>query len=331
MKALTAKRGKQHSEVVDDGRAQASQWTGGSVLTSRLVSVLVIGAVVCGPVALGVLLARGTPKPTVAAEQPKVQLTVVQQSAGAFAVGFVAAWLGATREDHAALDAFTGQQSASSLATTPYEYRNLTVSSLEVDEATGVVSVIVAGEVLDPQLDDAAAASWRLRYFQVAIATEGDTLTTLTLPAPVAGPASTTTSPTLEYRLPLAPSTKAGQTVTSFLAAYLTGQGTPEPYVSPSTTIDPIQPAPFLQLAPVTYQASGEATDAPADATELRVLATVSLQNAAGQPLTATYALSLRARDGRWEISGIDAAPQLSEQPSSVTTDSSSTSAPKGS
>ncbi|MFT4284342.1 MAG: conjugal transfer protein [Protaetiibacter sp.] len=329
MKSITSSRSRVAQEAHATGIAQTMSWTGRSVLSSRLVSVVVLGALACGPFAVGVLLARGpAPQPSVVTTAP--QLSVVQQSAGSYAVGFVSAWLEATRDEHQALDRYTTLQPTASLPDEPFVARDLRVASLALDETTGVASVLVAGELQQTQADPAAVPVWTLRYFQVAIATQDDELSPLSLPTPVSGPASSTSSPSLPYRYQLTTSSKAGQTITSFLAAYLAGQGTPEPYVSPSTTIEPIRPALFAQLTPLTYQVDADAPDTPAAGAEVRVLATVQGQTLTGQTLAAAYALTLRARDGRWEVAGIDAAPQLSEPSGSGTTDSSSTSESKG-
>lgn len=305
--------------------AQAAKWSNGSALTSKLVSVLVLLAVLCGPLAL--FIAHGAQ--VAAGRRPAVnssgqQFTASQQSTGAFSIGFVAAWLGASQADSTALSNYVSQIPAT-LSTTPFAYRNLAVASIQTDTGPNMVTVIVSGDVQDPQLSTDHPVTWPRRYYQVTVQVHGTKLTATGLPAPVAGPATSTDSPNLGYGTQLPTTDKAGQTVTLFLAAYLSGQGATEPYVSPASTINAIKPAPFTQVTPVSYTADQAPASSPADGDQVQVLATVTLQNAVGQSLTASYALELRARAGRWEIRAIQPAPVLAESNHSTSTSHSST------
>ncbi|WP_435740103.1 conjugal transfer protein [Clavibacter nebraskensis] len=268
-------------------------------------------AVVCGPLALGAQV-LGSSKPVQSAPAPiEAALSTTQQSAGGYAVGYVGAWLSATRDDSTELRAyFSG--STGTVSTTPFEYRNVAVASLAPSGAGDLVTVIVAADVKDAQLSDTKTGpTWPRRYFQVAVSTAGDRLAAVALPAPVAGPAASTDAPSVDYPTTLATSDALGGSVVSFLTAYLTGQGAVEPYTSPNAGIRPIAPAPYTALTPVSLTGVEKPDARPGDGTTESVLATVTAQNAVGQTLTASYALTLTARANRWEVSSIEPAPQL--------------------
>ena len=290
----------------------SAKWTNGSALGARGVSALVGIAVVCGPVALGAHIFTSSAPVQSAPAQAEAALSTTQQSAGGYAVGYVGAWLSSTRNDSASLsNYFAG--STLSLSTTPFEYRNIAVASLTPSTTGDLMTVVVAADVKDEQLSDSKKApSWPRRYFQVAVSTSGSTLAALTLPAPVAGPASTTNAPATDYPSSVSTADPLGGSVVSFLTSYLTGQGAVEPYTSPDAGISAITPAPYTALTPVSITADAKPVAKPQDGSTAAVLATITTQNAVGQTLTATYALTLTARANRWEVSAIEAAPHVS-------------------
>ncbi|MFC8532432.1 conjugal transfer protein [Streptomyces sp. NPDC057249] len=105
-------------------------------------------------------------------------------------------------------------------------------------------------------------------------------------------------------------------TVSRFLAAYLTGQGELNRYVSPGLQVAAITPAPYestLVTAVRDDQAADddEADAVPEDGTQRHVLVSVSATTG-GQDYLLSYALTLTTRDGRWEVASIDTAPVLS-------------------
>ncbi|MFB8087926.1 conjugal transfer protein [Streptomyces sp. NPDC055992] len=106
-------------------------------------------------------------------------------------------------------------------------------------------------------------------------------------------------------------------TVSRFFAAYLTGQGELDRYISPGLQVAPIVPAPYRStlitgLRDDQQNPSGTDTDdtVPADGTTRRVLVSVSATTG-GQDYLLTYALTLSTRDGRWEVAALESAPAL--------------------
>ena len=291
----------------------SARWTNGSALGSKALSVVIFAALVAGPIALVQSTAQPGAEASTAPAEADATVSVMQQSAGAFALGYVGAWLTATQDDSAVLGDYIAV-SGLTLSSTGFEYRNIAVASIDTASANELLSVIVAADVA-AEIADAApeetATRWPRRYFQVAVTTAGDELAVAGLPTPVTGPVSSSSAPTLNYRTAIATTDPAGESVISFLTAYLTGQGAVQPYTSPSAEITAITPAPYSALVPVAIQADQVPPQQPADDARLEVLATVSLETAAGQQLPAGYVLALHARDGRWEIDQIQSVPAL--------------------
>jgi hypothetical protein len=317
---ISPKRPAKTAKTTTSTQAETAKWTNGSLLGSKGVSVLVLVALVCGPIALvSSLGSHGQSAQSAPAAAPTT-LTPLQQSAGSFAVGYVGAWLGASQDDSSALSDYISTQSAA-LSPKPFSYRNVAVASLEVQPKGSMVTAVVAADVQDASLTTSSDGNgWPRRYFQVTVGTVGNQLTAVGLPAPISGPGTSTDVPSLDYRAPVATSDPAGQSVVSFLTAYLTGQGSVQPYTSPSVSIAAITPAPYASLTPVSIAASEQPASRPADGTKVSVLVTVTLQNSIGQKLSATYELVLRARADRWEIFAIQSAPNLAPVSDSIST-----------
>jgi hypothetical protein len=305
--------------------ASTVKWTGGSLLGGKAISVLVWGALLCAPISLfvahGAQVAVDRVKAT-PISQGATTVPALQQSAGSFALGYVGAWLSATQNDSTALDAYLSATPAG-LTATAFQYRNMAIASIVPDQKTNLVTVVIAADVEQTKLDaNGQTSTWPRRYFQVVVQTTGSKLTAATLPAMVAGPTTTTTSPSLGYGVALSNSSKAAQTVTLFLRAYLAGQGETEPYVSPHTSIPAITPVPYTAVEAVTYTSTAQPSDNPSDADTVGVLATVDAKNAVGQEITATYVVQLQARAGRWEVKSLESLPVLanSSGPATPTT-----------
>nr|WP_237550636.1 conjugal transfer protein [Streptomyces sp. SID8354] len=166
----------------------------------------------------------------------------------------------------------------------------------------------------------------QLHYFQVAVRSTAGAKGTATgwvaaaLPAEVAAPtAEVAKPPELSYgsrHAPLA-SDPAVQTVQGFLAAYLTGQGDVERYLSPGITLHPVRPAPYtaVTLTQIADHGQGPAEGAeaqtPPDGVQRRLLVDVAGERHGGGERAMTYAIELRSRGGRWEIAALEAAPAL--------------------
>ncbi|MCY0930995.1 conjugal transfer protein [Streptomyces sp. H27-H1] len=179
----------------------------------------------------------------------------------------------------------------------------------------------------DVKAEARAASAEVVHYFQIPIATApaeaGATgYIALGLPAEVGAP-TRIEAPKLVYgpSHPALPSDPRTLAATEFLRAYLTQAGPLDRYLSPGTRLTPIVPTPYTGLAVDQIAVEGEAGEAavtavPGDGTRLRVLVELRGTGHDGIRVPLSYALSLTARAGRWEIASLDAAPARSAPPS---------------
>lgn len=121
----------------------------------------------------------------------------------------------------------------------------------------------------------------------------------------------------MRHALPADPRTQA---VTEFLTAYLTGVGELDRYLAPGTHLAPVAPAPYTGIAVDTLAIEGEkgtepVTSVPDDGSTLRLLVALRATGHDEVRVPLTYALTLKARAGRWEIGSLDGAPHLPRLP----------------
>jgi hypothetical protein len=311
--APKARKQKGEPKTAKTGAAShGSTWTQGRQTAAHVVSVLLIAAIVCGPVGLWMSW-QAISRPAAATQVVSSEvLTVEHQDAGAYAVGFVADWLGAWKDHPGQLGDYVDVNTLRTLSEVPAEYRDLTVAQISPNDSSNIVTVVVAASVKelgpDPTNEGGAMEIWPRRYFQVPVIVTDAGMRPVGLPVPVAAPTSTG-AVQLAYAKPLPSADPAAVTVMAFLKAYATGQGDLSVYVSPGSEIAPITPAPYLAVESVDLRADTDVTKTPRDGAQLRVLATVTLTSQLDQTVTSTYALTLTARATRWEVSSIDPAP----------------------
>lgn len=294
---------------VYDGTVESAGFTNGSLLGSKAVTVFVIVAIACGPVAIGMLVSRGQGSATVAAATESSELTPLQQATGSFAIGFVGSWLSATKEDSTALETYV-TTAPPGLGDIPFEYRNLAVvETTPTDDAT-TVTVMVGGDVMEQAGEEEPA--WVRRYYEVVVDTASDRLSAIGYPAPVVGPQSTAGAAGLGLNTQLASDSPAVETIQLMLAAYLIGQGSTSSYLTPGVSIPAITPAPFALLNSVSFFAEEQPSATPADGDTTLVQALVTLQTAEGRTVTAMYFVDLTARAGRWEVTSLSTSQSSS-------------------
>lgn len=310
---------------------QGSGWTFGRQAGAKAVTVGLIGAILCGPLALAVAWNANRPIAQAATNAGEPGLTADQQSAGAYAVGYVAAWLSATRKNPGDLGSYVDLSSINEISEVPWEYRDLALVSVQpVDH--DAVSVVVSGNVRELATSDGGettADAWPRRYFQTTIRLVDGATRAIGLPAPIAAPAQADTA-NLIYTSALTTAAPAGEATMAFLGAYLAGSGDVTRYTSPNSEIQAIAPAPYVTVDAVDLRADGETTDSAPDGAELHVLATVKLASLSDQRLTSSYALTMTARAGRWEVTAIDPAPHQTADQTEPTTKPTPTASPKG-
>lgn len=295
----------------DPGGAGGESWTAGRQLTTRLVAVGLWGILLCGPAAL---VCNVVGPSSVIAAEPAVEavpgLSATQQFAGSHAESFVAAWLRATRHDHADLDRFIATSASTVTAERPLEYRDLSVAAVE-SAGEDLVSVTVSVQVADAAVETKKgeqAPVWRLRYYQVLVSTAGAELAVMGLPTQVAGPTNGQ-RPKVRYE-DFSASSSAGETVQLFLAALLAGSGDLDRTLSPGAMVKPVTPPPYISVRTTALSASERPAEVPGSGDSVQVRADVEATLADEQSTVAlTYWLTLTARDGRWEVTSIDSGP----------------------
>lgn len=325
--------------VQETGAVQEAGWVGGWSTGAQANSTALLRWLVWSLIALGPLLgalAYFSVPTTSAAPAPKTAPSAPAagggQGAAGFASLFVAAYLSAGRGDEPKLAAYYPPASNLQLDGVSGQRRGeqLTVVRLRQTD-TPVWSVTVAARVTGaqppaPSTQPGASPSQSadaVRYFQVPVATApgaggATAYTALALPAEVAAPERAKT-PELVYGAmrPALPTDPRTQAVTSFLSAYLTKAGAElDRYLAPGTRLAAPSPAPYSGVAVDQFAVEGETggepvVSVPGDGTSLRLLVTLRATGQDGVRMPLTYALTLKARAGRWEIASLDGAPAL--------------------
>lgn len=303
------------------GRTPLPWWTGRDVLVANATRVLLLGCLVAGPVAL---LWRPA-APTVA---PPARTAVVSDSAsrtvaGETAARFVLAWLTTTAEHNDLATQFPALAGQVTLPDHAATVAHLTVASVAGSDADGW-TVVVGADVTE-----AGTSRPVRRYYAVPVLVTGaggsgrtPTATPVALPYPVAAPAEGT-APGLAYVQDLALDSPVGVTVQSFLAAFLTGQNDLSRYSSPSAQFTAVRPplAVTVKVTGVRVTTGAAIPATPDEGEQLRVYVAAQLLDGAGQARSTGYALQLKARGGRWEVSAMDGVPALaSARPTTPTT-----------
>ncbi|WP_308369237.1 MULTISPECIES: conjugal transfer protein [unclassified Streptomyces] len=331
---------QQPPAVQEPEAEQDAGWVGGWSTGAQANSAALMRWVVWGLIALGPLLgalAYLSVPATSAAPAPKTAPSAPSASGGqgasGFATLFVAAYLSAGRGDEPRLAAYYPSAASMQLDGISGQHRGeqLTVVRLRQTD-TAVWSVTVAARVTGatpsatPSTQPGSSptpAAEGVRYFQVPVATApgaggATAYTALALPAEVAAP-ERAKAPELVYGAmrPALPTDPRTQAVTSFLSAYLTKAGAElDRYLAPGTRLAAPSPAPYSGVAVDQFAVEGETggepvVSVPGDGTALRLLVTLRATGQDGVRLPLTYALTLKARAGRWEIASLDGAPAL--------------------
>ncbi|MEV6654787.1 conjugal transfer protein [Streptomyces sp. NPDC051219] len=323
---------------IDEGPKDVAGWsTGAQANMSAVIRWTAWGLLILGPLlgAAAYLSAPAQAGPSQKKPAQAAPATTGAQGAAGFAQLFVAACIEAGEGDQAKLAAYYPDAIGLRLEGDSGRRRGeqLTVVRLRQTDR-GVWSVTVAARVTDTMSpanpsagdrpddkgDAKAAAARAVRYFQVPVATAptadgASGYTALAMLAEVAAPEHIK-APALVYgpMRPALPADPRTQAVTEFLTAYLTGAGELDRYLAPGTNLTAIAPAPYTGIAVDSLAIEGEkgtepVTTVPGDGTQLRLM--VALRATGHDEVRAplAYALTLKARASRWEITSLDGAP----------------------
>lgn len=322
-----AGRQEQESDGIPGGVAE--EWneqlrvsTGAAALLQRVVRWGLWSVVCAGPLLGAVALAQSPSESAVAAQRPAVESRASQAvdtaGPGGFAALAVEAYLTAAEGDEERLAPYFPEAALEGGVSLPGE------AETDAVERVAPVRVAKAGSgtwsvTVSARLDGG------VRYFQVPVAERRgqDGLVGMALPGEVAAPKQAELVE-LDYGRPAPPrdGDPAAATLQAFFDAYLTGGGQLERYLSPGTSLHAVSPAPYARAEVTQFALSGsddadegaEAEKPPADGQRQQLLVDVEAEAAKGVERPMTYALELAARDGRWEVAGLQPAPRTSSQ-----------------
>ncbi|KDA07189.1 hypothetical protein DC31_00265 [Microbacterium sp. CH12i] len=290
--------------------ARGSEWTAGRAFGQKAITGALLVAVACGPLALVTASVNSQSKPAVAHAVVDEPLTAQQQSAGEYGAAFVASWLSATSDDEGNLAEYINPSSIGQLSATAWTYRDLAVVSIGKTDDSDLLRVVVAANIEEFDMESESGATiWPRRYFAATVRVTEAGMSIVGLPAPIAAPAKEDSAIRLAYNQTVLPTSTARQTVEAFLGAYLAGSGDISRYITPGAEISAIAPAPYMNLTVKDVKGDVEPSDDPSTGSVVHVLATAEVSSASDQRLTTTYALTLTARDGRWETTSVDLTP----------------------
>lgn len=323
----------------DDGEnppPQVVEWSNGPALVTKAWGAVLALALLAGPAALAWTLLRPQPAPVSATAG--AASTAEEAAANERAIELVETWLRADSNDQQLLASLTNAP-VGSLPQTGLTIRDSSVAQIEpADDDVWSVTVGVdvaepapgstpppAGEGAKGGQETEVPLVWVRRYFQVPVLVDRtDTewsganlaVTALALPAPVPGPAAAAEPPDLDYPETISPTSAAGQSAAGFLGAMIAGDGEITRYLRPGTSISAITPAPYTAVTVSGIKGTHEVTDDPADDDGTHALITAELTRLDGNKTTAQYVLTLVARDGRWEVAGLEPAVRINTTPS---------------
>lgn len=338
--------GRSRSSSGENTPAEQEVWSGKQDMITRGWKIAGVTALLSGPVALG-LVATGTVSsaPTEVAAPVVAQDTNAEAQAGELARQLTIAWLEAKRGDEKALAEWVdvpgslpgeplfrvSEPAVASIEQVPASeiyLESLASSSEQPQSRVGSsdgYSILVSAWVAESESD----APMSRRYFHVPVVFTEAGARAASVPSPVAAPAVGTKvesnySRTADRSHPMVVSAQ------QFLNAMLAGSGEIGRYTSPGVVVAPIDPpiASSVEVETVsTVDDLPPASETVKDGQTSQVLITARLRNEQSPGMSAQYALTMKARAGRWEVAAVDPAPQLrspSAAPSVETSQSSS-------
>lgn len=279
------------------------RWSGGSALVARATTLALWLLLLTGPGVLVALLVTG------GFAAPQAQPVVIattsggtseQAAAGELAQRAVLAWLttrrGQERSMPVPLPEYSGHLK-------PFLAKDLSVADI------GQVGVDTWSVTVGATVTDTKRRTSR-QYYQLPVQIGPTGSAVLALPAVVAAPRFVP-GQAPKYRQPLSTQGPLGSTVSQFLRALTSGSGDVTRYVSPGQVIRAVSPAPFKSLTLISLDAGDEFSEdgTPADGARVGLLVSALGYTPTGQQLPVSYALTMQARAGRWEVASIQLAP----------------------
>lgn len=296
-----------------------SRWTGGSLLATRLATVVLWAALLAGPAALVLALLQAGPGGQLTRVAAPVADPVGEQAAvGEFAQRFVVTWLQSTRGQETQLAPYVRTISLT-LPEVAWVADQPATADLRRADGAGTWSVLVGVTVTTPRTagPPVAGALPVRRYFRVPVRYRSGAVVALALPAAVAAPAAGE-APQLTYRYHPSLDGPVASSVQEFLSALLTGAGDVTRLVTPGSDIAAVLPAPYTRVEVTDVLVDRDLASGPRSRPQgERLRALVDAVAAAGprQQISVQYALTLTSRAGRWEVTALDPTPAAQPQP----------------
>ena len=168
------------------------------------------------------------------------------------------------------------------------------------------------------------------RYFHVPVVFTEAGARAASVPSPVAAP-EVGTKLQSDYTRTADQSHPMVVSAQQFLNAMLAGSGEIGRYTSPGVVVAPINPPIASSVEVETVSTVDELPPASApvkDGQTSQVLITVRLRTEHPSAMSAQYALTMKARAGRWEVAEVDPAPQLRSAAAAPSAPASQSSSP---
>lgn len=323
-------------------------WAGKQDLITRGWKITGVAVLLAGPVALGLVAAGAmTPAPAEVKAPSVAQDTNAESQAGELARQLTIAWLEAERGDEKSIAEWVDVPG--SLPGEPlFRVSEPAVAAIEQVPASEIFpkgspassaagpggrsastdgySVLVSAWVAQRE----GEAPMARRYFRVPVVFTPSGARAASVPAPAAAPAA---GSKVEPDYPRSADRSHPMVVSSqqFLNAMLAGSGEISRYTSPGVVIDPIDP-PIASAVDVETVATVEdlppASETVIDGQQAQVLLSVRLREDQQPGMSAQYALTMKARAGRWEVAAMDLAPRLRTPGGASSRETAQTSSP---
>ncbi|MEV6400209.1 conjugal transfer protein [Streptomyces sp. NPDC051907] len=286
----------------------------------RIARLGVWAALAAGPVALAVACAL--PRAALSAAQPRTAAPSAVRTADPAGAAelFCDLWL---RSDAGEADSSAAQavrRLAPSVAL-PTRSRASAAQSLQrtvavrsVRRGDGSWSVVVAAQFAARESGGGSSeAATLVRYFAVPLVAADEAggsgaFTVTAAPAHVAGPGKAK-APESPFVDPLPADGALVSSLEEFFAAYLTGVGEVERYLSPGAQLTAVEDSGYARAVVDRAAADSEAAGGavPGDGTVVRVQAQVTAADSRAARWPLVYTLTMAARSGRWEVTGLEA------------------------
>lgn len=271
----------------------------------------------------GVVGLLGAPSPHATPDMAVTSEPRVPADVAGFAQLAVGTWLGAGPDTTGAVNGLFALDPAPNAQTGDSSYRAKQLATIAGRQLASSYWAVTVAATVEVEVGD----GWRpagIWFLEIGVLADDTGLTAAAEPALVPAPPS----PGLASQLDVATLTSPGpdqrpllNAAEGFLRALLVGDGDIDRYLAPSVDMAPVPPPPFTEL-----RLEGVAVADERDVTRVRVA--VSGVSVHGASRSLGYELTLRPRDGRWEVVAVSGAPALRSKPTGVSSPTSTSSVP---